>query len=186
MNELKHLKYTSHNSGGFTLIEMLVVAIMMTIGLALSAPGLMGFVNIQRLNSSNNQAFQVLRTTQNNAKRGKNVWQASFRNNADGKNVDWAIHLARADNTVPTSVRWTKLQDQTVINTSYTNFASVGSIRYIQFAQDGSVAESVSSNNYQAKRITFNAVNLSTSIRRCIDVRTLLGGMITAKDSSCQ
>src|SRR4028118_517101 len=57
--------------GGFTIIELLVIVIMLGILTAIAAPNWVAFINRQRVRTVNDRVLQTLRSAQSEAKRSK-------------------------------------------------------------------------------------------------------------------
>ncbi|WP_293146598.1 MULTISPECIES: GspH/FimT family pseudopilin [unclassified Microcoleus] len=57
--------------GGFTLLEVLIVVVVLGIFASIAAPGWLGFINRQRVRTVNDRVFQSLRLAQSEAKRTK-------------------------------------------------------------------------------------------------------------------
>jgi prepilin-type N-terminal cleavage/methylation domain-containing protein len=67
------------NQGGFTLLEVLVVAVMVGILSAIAAPSFLGFVNNQRTRTAQSRVSSSIREAQSLAKNKKVGYQVSFR-----------------------------------------------------------------------------------------------------------
>jgi len=57
--------------GGFTIIELLVIVLLLGVLSAIAAPGWLAFINRQRVRTVNDRVFQSLRAAQSEAKRSK-------------------------------------------------------------------------------------------------------------------
>jgi prepilin-type N-terminal cleavage/methylation domain-containing protein len=61
--------------GGFTLLEVLVIALIVGILSSIAAPSWLAFINRQRVRTVNDRVFQSLRLAQSEAKRTKRMSQ---------------------------------------------------------------------------------------------------------------
>lgn len=66
------------DDGGFTLLEVLVIALLIGIFSSIAAPSWQGFINRQRVRTVNDRVFQSLRTAQSEAKRTKRDVRVTF------------------------------------------------------------------------------------------------------------
>ena len=74
--------------GGFTIIELLVIVIMLGILTAIAAPSWLAFINRQRVRTVNDRVFQSLRLAQSEAKRTKRDITITFSGPSSVPSVD--------------------------------------------------------------------------------------------------
>ncbi|HEY9618429.1 MAG TPA: type II secretion system protein [Microcoleaceae cyanobacterium] len=156
------------STSGFTLLEFLVVAAIGGIILAIAAPASQRMMDVQRLNTAQDEICQAMRQAQSQAKQGRTVWETSLRNQ-NGK-VQWANHPA---NELPNESQWKSLDTAVQIDTE-TTLSQVSGLYRLQFNDEGRV-------NGQLGRITFSSKNGGTA-KRCLVVSTLLGAIRKAAD----
>jgi len=178
-----------HARLGFTLIEILVVMLMVGVLSAIAAPSWLGFVNNQRLNSAQSQAFNALKLAQSNAKRSQIMWQATFRNTPNIS--QYAVHRTPTDDTTEAywnSLPWENFDSGVRIventeaepKTTFTQLTAIPEpdVYRVQFKSSG-----VPNGLGEMGRITFKTN--SGDRRKCIIISTLLGSMRVAENSGC-
>ncbi|NJL82300.1 MAG: prepilin-type N-terminal cleavage/methylation domain-containing protein [Chloroflexaceae bacterium] len=170
------IKIANPANQGFTLIEVLAGIIILGILTAIAAPNLIGFLNRQRLISSNNQVYRAMLFAQSNAKRDKVTWQASFRDNGD--RVEWVAHPATTEpDTIPS---WNQLESDVVIDAS-TTLLTVSMtnppIRSVRFDLNGNTVGRLG-------RLTIS-LRSRPNDRRCVFVSTLIGTLRNAENNNC-
>jgi type II secretory pathway pseudopilin PulG len=74
--------------GGFTLLEVLIIVILVGIFASIAAPSWLAFINRQRVRTVNDRVFQSLRLAQSEAKRTKRDIKIEFKSNASNPPVD--------------------------------------------------------------------------------------------------
>ena len=162
---------TNHDTSGFTLLETLVVIFTIGILSAIAAPSWLGFIDVQRLNTSQSQVYSAMRQAQSQAKKEKLTWQASFRQ--QNGIVQWAVHPATVN---PSVANWNNL-DATVNLDAETTLQQSNNVRRIQFDDKGSVRQP------PLGRITLSSKS-GGKAKRCVFVSTILGAMRTSKEHS--
>lgn len=165
-------------AAGYSFIELTLVVSIIGILAAIAAPAWLGFINNERLRTSNNRIYQVIKIARSNAMRDKSTWQASFQQEQD-KTAKWAVHPATVD---PQTANWENLNPSVQIDDETTLYQYPPSkypstnIWRMQFNYKGNT-------NGQLGRITLSLRSGGTA-KRCVFVSTLLGAMRTAKDQA--
>lgn len=174
------MKYQySQAHGGFTLVELLVIVVVIAILSAIATPSWQAFLKRYRLNASQAEALSIMRQAQHKAKSEKRVWEASFRKS--DRYIQWSVHPV---SDTQTNYTWNYLlsedADQIDIDTTKTTLRQSNGTYNIQFQYKGRV-------NGQLGRITFMSPAANDKApRRCVFVSTLLGAMRTDSDKGCQ
>ncbi len=197
-------------NAGFTLIEVLVVVLIVGVLATIIAPGWLAFVNRQRVNKANDAILAALQQAQREAKKNKRSYSVSFTTNSSDQVAQIAIHPSSEN---PNSY-WRPLGEdsgvkpkEVVLGTNITNNTAGTSITYaspfntstpqtITFDYMGTLPNAnfgtipTGSTEPPGLKIvvavpaTGNAVE-PTNTKRCVIVKTLIGGMQTAKDLNC-
>src|SRR4028119_297006 len=86
------------SDGGFTIIELIVIVLVLGILSAIAAPSWLAFINRQRVRTVNDRVFQSLRLAQSEAKRTKRDITVTF-NPTDPPTVTFTPPLATGGST---------------------------------------------------------------------------------------
>ncbi|MBG1240269.1 prepilin-type N-terminal cleavage/methylation domain-containing protein [Nostoc sp. NZL] len=201
----RHYSYNRHDAG-FSLIELTVVLLLVAILAAIAAPGWVAFVNRQQLNKANDAVLAALQDAQREAKKQKLNYSISFRKNSTTKNVEVAIY--RTDTGIST---WKPLgtdvgisSDKFILGANLSGENTVNStdstVQYppsstptkITFDYMGALPTSYFGTGTEPPGLkivvaipTATNSTSASSVKRCVIVKTLLGSMMTAKDSQC-
>jgi len=204
INRLHYASGYTQQDAGFSLIELVIVIFMIGILSAIAAPSWLAFVNRQRVNKVNDAILAALQDTQRQAKNKKLSYSISFQKNTTSQNLEVAIYNTNAgistwkplgadvgvssdkfllgtnlssENTAGSSVSYT-LSTSTKITFDY-----IGTLPNASFGT--ATAPSTETPGLKIVVAVPSSANstLASSVKRCVIVKTLLGSMITAKDS---
>ncbi|MEG4024155.1 prepilin-type N-terminal cleavage/methylation domain-containing protein [Microcoleus sp. S13C4] len=87
------------DDGGFTLLEVLVIALIIGILSSIAAPSWLAFINRQRVRTVNDRVFQSLRLAQSEAKRTKSSVTITFDTTVDPPKVKFDPPVATGGST---------------------------------------------------------------------------------------
>jgi type II secretory pathway pseudopilin PulG len=161
---------------GFTVTEILVVAVLLGLVAVLAVPGWLHFTKQQRLKSANQMALAALRKAQAEAIRTKEDWNVGFRelNNR----IEVAVYPAHQDPDTPgdlAALNWTLLPNHVVIDPASTFYERTKQkLHWTQFDDQG---------HARLGRIVFK--DAGSNQYRCVFVSTLLGAMRTTEGKDC-
>ncbi|WP_414549617.1 Tfp pilus assembly protein FimT/FimU [Anabaena sp. CCY 0017] len=179
----------NQQNAGFTMLEVIVVAVIIGILAAIAAPGWLGFVNRQRLNKANDAVLGALQQAHRQAIRTKRDYSVSFR--TDGDTPQFAIYQGKPPIT-PSN--WRNLGEDVGIKPGevlLSNIVSDAAPKTITFDYMGTLPLNTDfgtppdgSTEAPGLKIVV-AVPSNSNMKRCVIVKTLLGSMITEKDTKC-
>jgi len=168
--------------GGFTLLEVLVIALIVGILSSIAAPSWLAFINRQRVRTVNDRVFQSLRTAQSEAKRTKRDVRVTFYTSSSTPSVDPPRVEIDTNPAEPDPLK-KEIRKET--------FSSGGEIK------PGTITLSTNAPSitfdYQGNPsttpfvVTVAPANATpnSSARQCARVETLIGGMRTAEGTEC-
>jgi prepilin-type N-terminal cleavage/methylation domain-containing protein len=189
-------------NAGFSLIELSVVLLMAGILAAIMAPSWLGFVQRQRLNKAFEGVVSAMRQAQTEAKNKKLTYSASFK-----VIDDIPKYVVYQGTTAPSDDSWKRLAidleaNQVLLYTNLTSnynttvtgksISTTPASGTITFDYMGAVkSPTTATNNDPLDLIVMVAIpsagtTAASGLRRCIIVRTLIGGTQTATDTDCK
>jgi prepilin-type N-terminal cleavage/methylation domain-containing protein len=157
-------------TAGFTLIEMIVVIVILSVLASIAAPGWLAFANRQRAIAARDQVLQELRFTQAQAKRTREDQTLVLDPTADPPTITSPGSSAQPLGDGRTGL----IQLQS-------------SVTEIHFDKDGNLVDEEGNppaDNLFPIKIVVTAPP-TTGAKRCVVVETLLGATRTAGDSEC-
>jgi len=166
------------SDGGFTIIELIVIVLVLGLLSAIAAPSWLAFINRQRVRTVNDRVFQSLRLAQSEAKRTKRDITITFDTTVDPPTVTFNPPLATGGSTQtldgggeikPGTITFAFNKPASNPNTSSLVFNYQGNPSTTPFV------------------VTVAPVDAkpNSSARQCARVETLIGGMRTAEGTEC-
>lgn len=199
--------YRRRAIAGFTLIEVLVVIIIITVLFAIAAPSWNALMNRQRVNTVREQAVQLIRQAQNDARRTRVPKVVIFDNN----NLSPRGAILNVQRDATTGATQTAFIDKTII-TNWTTFGE-GDIRQglvdlsttpaaaqdqLVFDSNGFVdqvsidraganlATTAETNTSRLFAVKVRQANTSPKTNKCVVVKTILGAVDLVDSDECE
>ncbi|MBW4635852.1 MAG: GspH/FimT family pseudopilin [Iphinoe sp. HA4291-MV1] len=167
---MKKFLFHNRSSSGFTLLEILVSIVIISILAAIIAPSWLAFVDTQRLKTAQDEVYFAIRQAQSQATKNKLTWQVSFRE--QNGIVQWAVH---PDAIKPADAIWNNLDTNVRLDAETTLQEANDGVRQIKFDDRGNI-----------RKPPFGRVTLSSKYggktKRCVYISTFLGAMRTGKE----
>ncbi len=188
---------SAKQAAGFTLIELIVVALMIGVLATIAAPGWLAFTNRQRVNKVNDAVLSALQNAQTEAKRRKLSYSVSFRTNGTPPVPQAAIYVSKDANGVtvdPASLdanTWKPLTGDLEIKPGQIVLETNLPDETITFDYMGTVPPDppLPADGFivsVAVPQTNNPDEAIESTRRCIRVMTILGSLQSGQAEQCE
>jgi prepilin-type N-terminal cleavage/methylation domain-containing protein len=159
--------------GGFTLLELIVIVLVLGILSAIAAPSWLAFINRQRVRTVNDRVFQSLRLVQSEAKRTKRDIKIEFDTTVDPPTVTFDPPLATGGSTQTLNAGG-EIKPGTiklVSNATSITFDYQGNVKD-QLPLDTSVTPNL-------RRFVATVSPVNGGGKQCAIVETIIGGMRT-------
>ena len=173
------------SDGGFTLLEVLIIVLILGIFASIAAPSWLAFINGQRVRTVNDRVFQSLRLAQSEAKRTKRDITVTFKYDpnpptapvADPPTVTFNPPLATGGST-QTLDGGGEIKPDTiklVFNAPSITFDYLGNVNPLP-------PDPVDPN---VSRFVATVSTVKGAAKQCAIVETIIGGMRTAQGNEC-
>lgn len=175
----------SQREGGYTLIEVIVVVMIISALAAIAAPGWLSFVNRQRINGLGGEVYQTLQTAQSDAKKNKLSRTVLFSKSNDGL-PQVSINGGPVQRLGQGQIKKGQVTDFTtfISTTTGTKITAKQTNLPITFDYQGNVTTTDYKNGSSASPPYIVTVS-GSGAKRCVIVQTLLGGIRTANNKDC-
>ncbi|MEG4407148.1 GspH/FimT family pseudopilin [Microcoleus sp. MON2_D5] len=159
--------------GGFTLLEVLVIALIIGILSSIAAPSWLAFINRQRVRTVNDRVFQSLRLAQSEAKRTKRDVTVTFSApSVDPPTITFDPPLATGGSTQTLNAGG-EIKPGTI--------KLVSNATSITFDYLGNVKDQLPLDTSNTRRFVATASTVNGAAKQCAIVETIIGGMRTAE-----
>lgn len=175
----------SQREGGFTIMELLIIIIIVGVLAAIAGPGWLTFVNRQRINAVRGEVYQTLQLAQSEAKKNKLSRTVEF-TYVDGL-PQVKINGGPLQQLGKGQIKKGQITEFKTYTTTNSGTRTTDTITILPITFD--YQGNVTTTNYQngASASPPYKVTLSgAGGKRCVIVQTLLGGMRTANENDCQ
>ena len=183
--------------GGFTILEVLVIVLILGILSSIAAPSWLAFINRQRVRTVNDRVFQSLRLAQSEAKRSKRDVTVTFYTppSADPPRVEIDTNPAESDPLKKEIRKETfssggEIKPRTIVlSTNATAYRDTDGYdvpaNSIVFDYKGNVKKLPSTNPAIPGRFVVSVSTVKGAAKQCAIVETIIGGMRTAEGTEC-
>ncbi|MEG4086614.1 prepilin-type N-terminal cleavage/methylation domain-containing protein [Microcoleus sp. POL10_C6] len=181
-----HNTASRKGDGGFTLLEVLVIALIIGILSSIAAPSWLAFINRQRVRTVNDRVFQSLRLAQSEAKRTKSSVTVTF-NPTDPPTVTFIPPLATGGSTQTLNAGGEIKPGTIALLTNATGSVVDADLplNSIIFDYQGNVKKLPTTNPAIPGRFVVSVSPVKGGGKQCAIVETIIGGMRTAEGNDC-
>jgi prepilin-type N-terminal cleavage/methylation domain-containing protein len=165
----------SQREGGYTLLELLVVVMLVGVLAAIAGPGWLTFVNRQRINGVRGEVYQTLQLAQSEAKKNKLSRTVAF----SSRSTD-GLPQVSINGGPPQLLGQGQIKKGQITNFKVTT-PTTPPTNSITFDYQGNVDEQ----NGKSAKTPYIVTVSGPGGKRCVIVQTLLGGMRTANEKDC-
>lgn len=166
-----------HSEAGFTLIEILVVIFIVAILMAIAAPGWLGLMNRQRVNTVREDLLQALRNTQTSARTLRRDQSVTFgmQNGIPSYSLNGGAWQSIGDGALKPGM----------VELSISS-AGGGTEDTLTFEYNGAISDpSLIGNDSDDTGYKIVLESPDTGAKSCLVIRSILGATTQEKDGDC-